>query len=59
SEADLRGSLENQLTEEEIELLKQERERHEATARLRGEDLQLAYAIDLLTGLSVYAAQQQ
>ena len=59
SEADLRGSLENQLTEEEIELLKQERERHEATARLRGEDLQLAYAIDLLTGLSVYASQQQ
>ena len=58
SEANLRGSLENVLTEEEIELLKEERERHEATAKLRGEDLQLAYALDLLTGLSVYAGQK-
>ena len=58
SEADLRGSLENVLTEEEIELMKEERERHEATAKLRGEDLQLAYALDLLTGLSVYAGQK-
>ncbi len=56
SEADLRGSLENVLSEEEIELLKEERERHEATAKLRGEDLQLAYALDMLTGLSVLSA---
>ncbi|MFN3259540.1 MAG: S41 family peptidase [Pikeienuella sp.] len=55
SEADLRGSLENQLTEEEQQLLKEERERHEATAKLREDDLQLAYALDLLTGLSVIA----
>lgn len=58
SEADLRGSLKNQLTEEEQELLKEERARHEATAKLRGEDLQLAYALDLLTGLSVYAGAE-
>ncbi len=56
SEADLRGSLENALSEEEVELLKDERERHEATAKLRGEDLQLAYALDMLTGLSVISA---
>lgn len=54
SEADLRGSLTNQLTDEEKRLLKEERERHEATAKLRDDDLQLAYALDLLTGLSVY-----
>ena len=58
SEADLRGSLENALSEEEIELLKEERERHEATAKLRGEDLQLAYALDMLTGLSVISAKK-
>ncbi|MEM7522592.1 MAG: S41 family peptidase [Pseudomonadota bacterium] len=58
SEADLRGSLENLLSEEEIKMLEDERERHEATAKLRGEDLQLAYALDLLTGLSVYAKSQ-
>ena len=55
SEADLRGSLENDLTDDERELLEAERKRHEETAKLRGEDLQLAYALDLLTGLSVYA----
>ncbi|MGB0507037.1 MAG: S41 family peptidase [Pikeienuella sp.] len=55
SEADLRGSLENTLTEDEIDLLVKERERLEATAKLRGEDLQLAYALDLLAGLSVYS----
>ncbi len=55
SEADLRGSLENNsLSQEERDLLAEERSRHEATAKLRAEDLQLAYALDLLTGLSVY-----
>ena len=53
-ESDLRGSLENVLTDEEKDLIREERERHEAMAKLRGEDLQLAYALDLLTGLSVY-----
>lgn len=54
-ESDLRGSLENVLTDEEKDLIREERERHEAMAKLRGEDLQLAYALDLLTGLSVYS----
>lgn len=58
SEADLRGSLENVLSEDEIEMLREERERHEATAKLRGEDLQLAYALDMLTGLSVIAEKK-
>jgi carboxyl-terminal processing protease len=55
SEADLRGSLENVLTDEEREQWETERARHEATARLRSEDLQLAYAIDLLNGISVFS----
>ena len=54
SEADLRGSLETILTDEEREQWEEERARHEATAKLRSEDLQLAYALDLLTGLAVY-----
>lgn len=54
SEADLRGSLESNLTEDERKQLEEERARHEATAELRAEDFQLAYALDLLTGLSVY-----
>ncbi|MEO0426294.1 MAG: S41 family peptidase [Pseudomonadota bacterium] len=54
SEADLRGSLENQLSDSEREQLDAERARHEATAKLRAEDFQLAYALDLLTGLAVY-----
>ncbi len=58
SEADLRGSLENVLTDEEREQMDAERARHEATNRLRNEDLQLAYALDLLTGLSVYSQAQ-
>jgi carboxyl-terminal processing protease len=58
SEADLRGSLENVLTDEEREQWEAERARHEATNKLRAEDLQLAYALDLLTGLSVYTQAQ-
>jgi carboxyl-terminal processing protease len=54
SEADLRGSLENSLSDAEREQLEAERARHEATAKLRAEDFQLAYALDLLTGLAVY-----
>ena len=55
SEAALRGSLENVLTDEEREQWEAERARHEATAKLRAEDLQLAYAIDMLTGIAVYS----
>jgi carboxyl-terminal processing protease len=54
SEADLRGSLEADLTEEEQRLLEEERARHEAISKLRREDFQLAYALDLLTGLALY-----
>jgi len=55
SEADLRGSLTNELSDDERKLLEDERARHEATALLRREDFQLAYALDLLAGLAIYA----
>jgi carboxyl-terminal processing protease len=54
SEADLRGSLTNELSDDERKLLEDERARHEATALLRQEDFQLAYALDLLAGLAIY-----
>lgn len=54
SEADLRGSLENNLSEDEQRQLDEERTRHEKTAQLRLEDFQLAYALDLLAGLAIY-----
>ena len=54
SEADLRGSLGQELSDEEKRLLEEERARHERTAELRREDFQLAYALDLLAGLSIY-----
>ncbi|MBK0400672.1 S41 family peptidase [Limibaculum sp. M0105] len=54
SEAELRGSLSNELSEDERKLLEEERSRHEATAKLRADDFQLAYAIDLLNGLAIY-----
>lgn len=54
SEADLRGSLENILSDDERKQLEEERARHEATAKLRQEDFQLAYALDLLAGLAIY-----
>ena len=53
SEADLRGALDNDsLTEDEIKQIEDDAARAEATAALREEDYQLAYAIDILTGLS-------
>jgi len=53
SEADLRGSLNNDsLSEDEIRQIEEEREKVEQTARLREEDYQMAYAIDILKGLS-------
>src|SRR5690606_34242969 len=54
SEADLRGSLVNELTEDEQNQLEAERTRHEKTAELRAEDFQLAYALDLLAGMATY-----
>ncbi len=53
SEADLRGSLSNDsLSEDEIRQIEADRARAEEAAKLREEDYQLAYAIDILTGLS-------
>jgi carboxyl-terminal processing protease len=58
SEADLRGSLDNDsLSPEEIELIEADRAKAEAAAKLREEDYQLAYAIDILKGLSALAPQ--
>ena len=53
SEADLRGSLNNDsLTEDEIQQIEDDADNAKAAAELRKEDYQLAYAIDLLRGLS-------
>ncbi|MEO1536675.1 MAG: S41 family peptidase [Pseudomonadota bacterium] len=52
SEADLRGSLSSDLSEDERRQIEQDRERARAAADLRDEDYQLAYAIDILKGLS-------
>jgi len=54
SEAELRGRLNNDsLSEEELEQIEEERQRAEEVARLREEDYQMAYAVDILRGLSV------
>ncbi len=56
SEAQIRGSLSNDsLTEAEKEQRKKEVEAHNRRNELRDEDYQLAYALDLMQGLSVYA----
>ncbi|MEO1312491.1 MAG: S41 family peptidase, partial [Pseudomonadota bacterium] len=56
SEADLRGSLSNDsLSEDELEQLEAERSAAEETARRRLDDYQLAYALDVIKGLSVLA----
>jgi carboxyl-terminal processing protease len=53
SEADLRGALNNDsLSEDEIRQIEEEREAAEEAAKLRSEDYQLAYAIDILKGLT-------
>lgn len=53
SEADLRGAISNDsLTEDEVNQIKEDRAKADAAAELREEDYQLAYAIDILKGLS-------
>lgn len=53
TEADLRGSLSNDsLTEDQRRQIEEERDAAEKAADLRLEDYQLAYAIDILKGLS-------
>lgn len=56
SEADLRGTLTNDsMSEDERKLLEEERARTEEAAKLRDEDYQLAYAVDILRGLQAVA----
>ncbi|WP_084861967.1 S41 family peptidase [Salibaculum halophilum] len=53
SESDLRGALENDsLSEDEVRQIEEDRERAEEAAQLREQDYQLAYAIDILKGLT-------
>ena len=59
SEADLRGSLNNDsLTDDQIEQIMEDREKAEKAAELREEDYQLAYAIDILKGLSALGPRE-
>ncbi|HHC29249.1 MAG TPA: S41 family peptidase [Rhodobacterales bacterium] len=56
TEAELRGSLNNDsLTEDEIKMIEEERAAAEEAAKLRDEDFQLSYALDLLKGVSTIA----
>ena len=58
SEADLRGSISNDsLSEDEIRQIEADRAKAEEAAELREEDYQLAYAIDILKGLSAIEAR--
>ncbi|AXQ94641.1 S41 family peptidase [Cereibacter azotoformans] len=53
SEADLRGVLSNDsMSDDERKQLEAERARAEEAAKLRDEDYQLAYAVDILKGLA-------
>ncbi len=59
TEADLRGRLDNDsLSEDEIRQIEEDREKAEAAAALREEDYQLAYAIDILKGLSALGPEE-
>jgi len=59
SEADLRGAISNDsMTDEEKRLYEEELTRAEESAKLRDEDYQLAYAVDILKGLTAIAPQQ-
>ncbi len=55
-EADLRGVLSNDsMTDDERRVLEEEQRKVEEAAQLRDEDYQLAYAVDILTGLRAIA----
>ena len=55
-DASLRGVLSNDsMTEDERKQLEEERARVEEAAKLRDEDYQLAYAVDILRGLNAVA----
>ncbi len=56
SEASLRGAISNDsMTDEEKRLYEEELARAEEAAKLRDEDYQLAYAVDIIRGLTVIA----
>ena len=58
SESDLRGSLSNDsLSEDEIQQIEEDRAKAEKAAALRNADYQLAYAIDILTGLNALGSK--
>ncbi len=58
TEADLRGAISNDsLTEDERKQIEDERAAQEAAAKLKGQDNQLAYAIDLIKGITVMSGQ--
>jgi carboxyl-terminal processing protease len=58
SEADLRGAITNDsMTDDEKRLYEEELARAEESAKLRDEDYQLAYAVDILKGLTAIAPQ--
>jgi carboxyl-terminal processing protease len=59
SEADLRGAITNDtMSDDEKRVWEEEQSRAEAAAKLREDDYQLAYAIDILKGLSAIAAAE-
>jgi carboxyl-terminal processing protease len=59
SESDLRGSLENDsMTDDEREQALEEQQAAEEAAQLREEDYQLAYAIDILKGLTALNGEE-
>ncbi|MDQ2066452.1 S41 family peptidase [Xinfangfangia sp. CPCC 101601] len=56
TEADLRGAISNDsMTEDEKKLYQEEQAMAEEAAKLRDEDYQLAYAVDILKGLTTIA----
>ncbi|MFZ9198224.1 MAG: S41 family peptidase [Paracoccaceae bacterium] len=58
SEADLRGAITNDsMSEDERKQLEADRARTEEAAKLRDDDYQLAYAVDILRGLAAVAPQ--
>jgi carboxyl-terminal processing protease len=59
SEADLRGAITNDsMTDEEKRLYQEEQQRAEESAKLRDEDYQLAYAVDIIKGLTAIAQEE-
>jgi carboxyl-terminal processing protease len=59
SEADLRGAITNDsMTEDEKRLYLEEQAAAEESAKLRDEDYQLAYAVDILKGLTSIAPRE-